>query len=102
MSDQAIWENQEGAFLRVLVKPSSKSTEFIATYSDDEILLNLSSPARGGKANKELIKQLSKMIGVSSIDISIVAGHKGREKTIFVSGSTIKDLKDAFNRASKR
>ena len=102
MSDRVIWENEEGVFLKVLVNPSSRSNDFVAAYSKQEIVLNLSSPARDGKANKELIKQLSKLVGTPSIDVTIVSGHKGREKTVFISGRTIKELETALNQASKR
>ena len=102
MSNRVIWENEEGVFLRVLVKPNSKSNDFVAAYSKQEIVLNLSSPARDGKANKELIKQLSKLVGIPSIDVTIVSGHKGREKIIFIPGMAIKDLEAVFNQASKR
>ena len=101
MIKQSIWENEEGVFVRVIVKPNSKQDNLIELYGDEEILINLNSPARDGKANKELIKRLSKLVGVSSIQISVVAGHKGREKTLFIAEMTREKIDTLFRQAHK-
>ena len=82
----AIWETARGTLLRVIVRPHSKEKKFIAHITPEAILVNLRSPAREGKANSELVKKLSKMLKVSSADISLVAGHKTREKTLLIVG----------------
>ncbi|MGY5854837.1 MAG: DUF167 domain-containing protein [Candidatus Thorarchaeota archaeon] len=86
MTDSAIWETEDGTYLRVIVKPRSKERAFVSEISDEFIVLNLRSPAREGKANSELQKTLAKALGVSTGDIRIIAGHKNREKTIVIEG----------------
>jgi uncharacterized protein (TIGR00251 family) len=86
MNTEPIWENERGTFIRVVVKPGSKSKKFVAEITSDAVFLNLSGPAREGKANIELIKKLAKTLGVSTGAIGLVAGHRSREKTILVTG----------------
>jgi uncharacterized protein (TIGR00251 family) len=89
---QTIWETAEGVFLKVLVKPKSRSSEFIGEVSGEGVLINLHAPAREGKANSELIKSLAKILGVSSSSIIVVAGQKSREKTLLITGTTIETV----------
>jgi len=84
MSTAAVWENEKGAYIRVIVKPNSKSSKFIAEITPEAVFLNLSGPAREGKANAELIKKMAKTLGVTTSAITILSGHKNREKTLLV------------------
>jgi uncharacterized protein (TIGR00251 family) len=88
MSTNAIWESERGTFIKVIVKPNSKSKEFITEITPEAIYLNLSSPAREGKANKELIRKMAKTLGINTSSIALVAGHKNREKTLLVTNIT--------------
>ena len=83
---KAIWETARGTLLRVVVRPNSKAENLIAEVTPEAIHINLRGPARDGKANTELLKRLSKMLGLSTADISIVAGHRSREKTLLIVG----------------
>jgi uncharacterized protein (TIGR00251 family) len=92
MHNVAVWETEEGVFLRVLVKPKSTLTTFISEISETVVIVNLKSPARDGKANSELLKRMSKVLGISTGDIKLTAGHKSREKTLFIKGIELKDV----------
>jgi uncharacterized protein (TIGR00251 family) len=93
MVEEAIWESKAGTFLRITVRPKSKKKELIERLSEVEIVFNLKSPARNGKANAELLKRLSKLLQLSTKDIRIVAGHKSKTKTILIQGFSIDDVK---------
>lgn len=95
MVDNSIWESDAGVFMRVLVKPHSRSSHLFEIDSNF-VTVNLKSPAREGKANTELLKRLSKLLGVSTADLRIVAGHKTREKTILVTNMSKGDIKRAL------
>ncbi len=95
--DSAIWEDKRGAFLRVVVRPNSKEKEFIAEFSPEAIVINLRGPAREGKANSELVKKLSKMLGISTAEVILVAGHKSREKTVLIVGINSVFLKERLS-----
>jgi uncharacterized protein (TIGR00251 family) len=88
----AIWETARGTLLRIIVRPNSKEKNFLAYITPEAILVNLRSPAREGKANSELLKKLSKLLNISTSEISLVAGHKSREKTMLIVGMSAEEL----------
>jgi uncharacterized protein (TIGR00251 family) len=80
-----IEERENGAILRVKVTPGS-SRNALAQLTEDRLTVKLTSPPVDGKANKQLIKFLSKKLGVSASSISIMRGVSSREKILFVAG----------------
>jgi uncharacterized protein YggU (UPF0235/DUF167 family) len=68
---------------RVLVKPNAKSTRLIAKdVAASPVTLEVAVGAApvDGAANTELIKFLSKSLGVPKTSLSVVRGTSGREK----------------------
>ena len=57
---------------------------------------HIKSPAENGKANAELIKNISKALGISSHMISIVSGEHARDKRIKI------DIEMTFNQLLER
>ena len=82
----AIWETERGTLLKVVVRPKSREKNLVAEVSPEVIIVNLKSPAREGKANSELVKRIAKALLISSSSITLVAGHKAKEKTLLVQG----------------
>ncbi len=97
MDSKPIWMSEKGTFLRVIVKPNSKEKQLIAERTPDSILINLTGPAREGKANTELVKKLSKILKISSITIRIVAGHKSREKILLIDGLSTEEVEQRLS-----
>ena len=54
--------------------------------------LRISAPPVKGKANKELIAFLSRLLGVGKSQISIIRGHTSRNKIITISGLRQEDI----------
>lgn len=48
----------------------------------EEILVGLTSKPKGGRANRELVRKLSKHFGVSPSQIRVVSGAKSRRKVV--------------------
>ena len=61
--------------------PNAKKTEYAGVYGD-AVKIRLSSPPLEGKANAELLRFLSKSLGVSKNEIKIVAGETSRNKLL--------------------
>jgi len=70
--------------LNVFVKPKSGGSEIFFDENEGFIVVFLKAPPTGGKANKELVKILSKKLGLSSSKIKIVKGLKSRKKQVLV------------------
>ena len=92
MDSEPVWMSDKGTFLRVVVKPNSKSKEFIVKKEQNSILINLTGPAKEGKANTELVKRLAKLLKISTGSIKLVAGHKSREKILLIDGVSAEEL----------
>lgn len=97
MDSKSVWTSEKGTFLRVIVKPNSKEKQLIAEKNQDSILINLSGPAREGKANTELVKKLSKLLKISSSAIRLIAGFKSREKILLIDGLSTEEVEQRLS-----
>jgi len=70
-------------FLKIRVKTNSKVQKISYNqFTDSWISINLKSKPVKNKANKELIKLLSKKLNITTSQIQIIAGPKIANKTI--------------------
>lgn len=67
--------------MRVKVIPNAKC--FGISFEQGLLKARVCAPAEGGRANEELVKKLSKLVGAK---VSIVRGLKSREKEIVFEG----------------
>jgi len=67
--------------ITVKIKPNSKE-EKVEALSAVEFSARIKAPPREGKANEALIELLAEYFGIAKGRISIVRGHKGREKIV--------------------
>ena len=70
------------ARINIKVKPGCKQASRLEKQEDDSYVAFLHARAHDGEANTELLKLLSKELGVPKTQIEIVAGAKGRDKII--------------------
>jgi len=96
---KAVAEVQDGILVDVEVSPKSKKFEVIG-YNEwrEKIEIRIKSVPQKGKANKEIISELSNITGSQ---VEIISGLKSQHKTIKIhniSKSGFLDiLKDKFN-----
>ncbi|NHJ33250.1 MAG: YggU family protein [Asgard group archaeon] len=81
--EEVISESKKGVVLRLQVKPNSKKQELVID-SSNSITIFVKAPPDKGKANKELLKFIAKILKKSSSEITIVAGLTSRDKTIVI------------------
>ncbi len=67
---------------RITVKPNQKFSKIEKT--PDGFLMFLKSPAREGKANKELIEVLARELDMAKSRIKIISGAKSKIKIVEV------------------
>lgn len=84
--------SKRGVALSVRVIPRSSRTEIVEVLSDQTIKIRVKAPPVDGKANQELIKFLSKILGVPKTNIEIIAGDTGRNKLISILGTEKEDV----------
>lgn len=78
-------EQGPGATFDVLVAPRS-SRERIGPVVGGRIKLSVKAPPVEGKANQAVIALLARALGVRRDEVSIVAGARGKRKTVRVEG----------------
>ncbi len=69
--------------MKVRVVPNAK--RFGVALRDGVPVIRVPAPAEGNRANACLVRELEKRLGVR---VTIVAGHKSREKTLAFEGLT--------------
>lgn len=82
-----IRQTEKGVLMEVKVKPNSK--RFALARKGGQLVLEVVSPAREGKANLEIVKGLKRLFGR---DVEIVKGSRKRRKVILVKGAKIELL----------
>ena len=78
-------------WLRLKVTPNASRSE-IAGFSDGVLQVKISAPPVKGKANRELVTLLSRILGVKKSAIAIVKGQTSRNKVISVEGLSGEDI----------
>lgn len=69
--------------IAVKVKPNSKEDK-VEAVGNNEYILRVKAKAQDGKANSAAIKLLSDYLGIPKARISIVMGHKSKNKLISI------------------
>jgi uncharacterized protein (TIGR00251 family) len=71
-----------GRFLTVRVTPNARSNKVIV--ENGTIRIGVTVPPADGAANAAVIKLLSKALGVPKSRLTLIKGHKSRDKVIQV------------------
>ena len=79
------------AEISVRVHPNAARNE-VTGVVDGIYQVRVSAPPVKGKANKELIAFLSRLLGVSKSQINIIKGYTARNKIIAIDGLTQEDI----------
>jgi uncharacterized protein (TIGR00251 family) len=72
-----------GIVVSVKVQPNASKDRVVGKHAD-QIKIAVTVAPEKGKANKAVIKVLSKLLGVKNSDIQIVSGETSREKKVFI------------------
>ena len=75
----SITQTKDGALLKIFVKPNS--SEFKIEFDDKEIVVYSTEEPIRGKVNKEIIKELTKLLGFK---IGIVSGLTSKQKVVLL------------------
>ena len=67
--------------LVIQVKPCSKETKLLSD-AGDTLMMYVAAPPAKGKANREIVKWMSKKLGKSSSNVRIVAGLYSNTKIV--------------------
>jgi uncharacterized protein (TIGR00251 family) len=88
----AVQDHPRGATIALTVLPRASHTELVGEQ-DDALKVRLSAPPVDGAANSELVRFLTKLLGVRKADIQFLSGERSRRKVVLVIGCDAEALK---------
>ncbi|MEW5802791.1 MAG: DUF167 domain-containing protein [bacterium] len=68
------------------IQPNARKNEVVGIGEDQIVKIRITAPPVDGKANKECIKFLAKVLEVSKSQVAIVGGEKARSKAVRIFG----------------
>jgi uncharacterized protein len=90
-----------GTRIRVKVTPGAERTELIGRHGDAWRIRVASAPERG-RANDAALRLLAETLSLPRRNLSVVAGHTGREKLVAADGITAAEAESRLRRSSTR
>jgi hypothetical protein len=84
-------ETEKGLILDVYVKPRSK--EFRIMVEGDEIVVHCLEEPVGGRVNRELVKELSRLFGKK---VELVSGSSSRQKRLIIKDAEKSEIERAL------
>ena len=91
VSPISVRETSAGAVFHIRVVPRASRRE-VAGVQGDALKLRITAAPVEGKANEECIRLLSELLGVKKAQVTIIAGHTARTKTVSVEGLKAADI----------
>jgi uncharacterized protein (TIGR00251 family) len=91
MNPAYLQSHNDGVIVAVRVTPKSSQSKIIGPHGD-ELKITLNAPPVDGKANKELIRLLSKTFHIPKTEIHIVSGETSRSKKLLLSGCSVETV----------
>ena len=80
-NSMSISETKNDVIIKIFVKPNSP--KFCVKFDGDEIIVHSTEEPVKGKTNKEIIKELSKLLRTN---VDLVSGFTSKEKQLIVKG----------------
>ena len=84
----AVREGDDGVLIDIEVTPGTKTLKIPSGYNPwrKRIEIRLSRQAQKGKANQQLIRELSGILGIKENDVTLISGHTSHKKTVCIRG----------------
>jgi uncharacterized protein (TIGR00251 family) len=86
-------ETKDGVLLEVHVKP--RSGNFKALVEGDYIIVYCSEEPQGGRVNRELVKELSRLFHK---EVEFVSGFASRDKRVLVRNAVKSEVEHSLSR----
>jgi uncharacterized protein (TIGR00251 family) len=87
-------EKSGALLLHLRVQPNASRSE-IAGLHGQRLKIRLQSPPQDGKANRELIRFLSKLLKIPKSSLDLIRGQTSRDKTIRLKDITVDQVTSA-------
>lgn len=86
-SPSSVRDTAQGALFRIRVVPRASRSE-VAGFEGEALKLRITEAPVEGRANDACVGLLARRLGVKKAQVTIIAGHTARNKTVAVEGLT--------------
>ncbi len=93
-------DTAKGVMLKLRVHPCAGCSA-VRGVMGERLKIDIAAQPEGGRANKELIKFLARLLKIGKDRISILRGEKGRDKSLLITGMNINDVSEMIHRTLK-
>ena len=82
----AVRGGNDGVLIDIEVTPGTKTVKVPSGYNPwrKRIEVRLTREAQKGRANQQLIRELSGILGIKENDVTIISGHTAHKKTVCI------------------
>lgn len=89
---EPVHQNKDGTVsVKILAKPGARQNA-ITDITEESVGVQISAPPVDGEANVELVKFISKTLGVRKSDVVLEKGSKSRSKTLLIHGKGVEEV----------
>ena len=90
--------NEKGQDARITVRIQANAHQnMVAGFQEGILYIKIAAPPVKGRANQELIRFLSDILGIRKSDLSIEKGQTSKNKIIAVRGLSQKQVENLLN-----
>ena len=90
-----------GVVVRVRVQPRASRAEIVGQYGE-QLRVRLTAPPVDQAANKALTNLIAKALGVRRSQVSLLSGHKSRDKQVLVADLSVATARQALDVVTTR
>lgn len=89
----------DGVTLAVRVQPRASASAIVGFRPDGALAVRVTAPPVEGEANRAVGALLAEALGVRASAVSVVHGHRGRDKRVRIAGLTLADVRARLGRS---
>ncbi|CAN5650886.1 DUF167 domain-containing protein [soil metagenome] len=92
--DTALRRSRDGVLLNLRVSPGARKTFLDGLYGETSLKAKVAAPPVDGKANAEIERFLSELLGLPCFRVEIVKGAAGRDKVARMQGIELEEAQE--------
>jgi len=96
-SESFVRSAEDGVYIKLRVSPGARSTEIKGLYGKEALRLSVAAPPIEGRANAEIERYLSTLIGVKRSRVAVTKGASRRDKFVFVRGVKAETVQEGLS-----
>jgi len=101
MNPSFLQTHKDGVTLTVRVTPKSTRSKITGVAGTD-LKISLHAPPADGKANKELVRLLSKILSIPKTGIEILSGQNSRSKRLLLIDQSLESIAEKLDRPKSK